>query len=66
MRLKCDPNNIHSKERSDWGKNLQSKNLGVQNLGSGGYRGKEKIWAKEDAEMARKGIENPWHQITDP
>jgi hypothetical protein len=35
MRLKCNPNNMRSKEKSDWGKNLQSKNLGVHNLGSG-------------------------------
>jgi hypothetical protein len=35
MRLKCDPNNVRSKERRDWGKNLQSKNLCVHNLGSG-------------------------------
>jgi hypothetical protein len=45
---------------------LQSKNLGVHNLGSGGYRGKEKIWAREDAEYAAKGIKNPWHRIEDP
>jgi hypothetical protein len=37
MKLKCDPNDIRTKEKSDWGKNLQSKNLGVHNLGSGGY-----------------------------
>lgn len=66
MKLKCDPNDIRTKEKSDWGKNLQSKNLGVHNLGSGGYRGKDKIWAREDAEYAAKGIENPWLRIEDP
>jgi hypothetical protein len=45
---------------------LQSKNLGVHNLGSGGYRGKDKIWAREDAKYAAKGIKNPWHSIEDP
>jgi hypothetical protein len=66
MKLKCDPNDIRTKEKSDWGKKLQSKNLGVHNLGSGGYRGKEKIWAREDAEYVVLGIENPWHRIEDP
>jgi hypothetical protein len=66
MKLKCDPNDIRTKEKSDWGKKLQSKNLGVHNLGSGGYQGKDKIWAREDAEYAAKGIENHWHRIEDP
>jgi hypothetical protein len=66
MRLKCDPNNVVSNRKSLWGKELQSKNLGVHNLGCGGYRGKDKIWAKEDAEMEAKGIANPWHRIADP
>jgi hypothetical protein len=29
-------------------------------------KGKDKIWAKEDAEMEAKGIANPWHRIADP
>jgi hypothetical protein len=66
MRLKCDPSDVESNRKSLWGKELQSKNLGVHNLGGGGYRGKDKIWAKEDAEMEAKGIENPWHRIADP
>jgi hypothetical protein len=66
MRLKCDPDDVVSKRRSLWGKELQSKNLGVHNLGCGGYRAKDKIWAKEDAEMEAKGIENPWHRIAYP
>jgi hypothetical protein len=66
MKLNCDTNDVRTKEKSDWGKKLQTKNLGVHNLGSGGYRGKDKIWAREDKEFAVKGIENPWHQIEDP
>jgi hypothetical protein len=66
MKLKYDPNDIRTKEKSDWGKKLQSKNLGVHNLGSSGYRGKDKIWAQEDAKFATKGIENPWLRIEDP
>jgi hypothetical protein len=62
MKLKCDLNDIRTKEKSDWGKKLQSKNLAAHNLGGGGYRGKEKIWAREDAEYAAKGIQNPWHR----
>jgi hypothetical protein len=60
-RLKCDPDDVVSKRRSLWGKELQSKNLGVHNLGCVSYQGKDKIWAKEDAEMEAKGIKNPWH-----
>jgi hypothetical protein len=66
MKLKYDLNDIRTKEKSDWGKNFQSKNLGVHNHGSGGYQGKDKIWAREDAEYAAKGIENPWLRIEDP
>ena len=34
-------------------------------MGSGGYAGKKPIWDKEDAEIARLGIENIWRKITD-
>ena len=40
-------------------------NLGNHRLGSGGYFGKQPIWDKEDAEVAKLGKENPWHKITD-
>ena len=33
-------------------------------MGSGGYRGKQPIWDKEDAEVAKLGKENPWHKFT--
>jgi hypothetical protein len=65
MKLKCGPNDIRTKERTIWGKTLQSKNLGVHNLGSGSYRWKDKIWVQEDAEYAANSIKNPWHQIKD-
>ena len=45
-----------------WAKDARSKNLGPHNLGSRGYAGKEKVWAKEDAE--RKGP-NPYDKIKD-
>ena len=44
---------------------MRKLNLGTHRLGSGGYRGKQPIWDKEDAEIARMGKENPWHKITD-
>ena len=44
---------------------MRELNLGNHHLGSGGYRGKQPIWDKDDAEMARLGKENPWHKITD-
>jgi hypothetical protein len=66
MRLKCDPNDVVSNRKCRWGKELESKDLGVHNLGCSGYRGKDKIWAKEDAEMEAKGIVNPRHRIADP
>jgi hypothetical protein len=64
--LRCVPDDVVSERRSAWGKDLQSKKLGVHNLSCGDYRGKDKIWVKEDTEMATKGIENPWHRSADP
>ena len=51
------------KKLIEWGKDARSKNLGPHNLGSWGYPGKERVWAKEDAE--RKGP-NPYEKIKDP
>ena len=50
---------------TEWGKKMRDMNLGNHHLGSGGYRGKQPIWDKEDAEVLRQGKTNPWHQITD-
>ena len=44
---------------------MQALNIGKHHLGSGGYRGKKPIWAKEDKEYERAGKENPWHKIMD-
>ena len=51
------------KKLREWGKDARVKNLAPHNLGSRGYAGKEKVWAKEDAE--RKGP-NPYDKIKDP
>ena len=48
---------------SKWGKEQRKKNIGPHNLGSRGYLGKQKVWAKEDAK--REGP-NPFDKITDP
>jgi hypothetical protein len=40
-------------------------NLGAHRCGSGGYRGKQPTWDKEDAEMIRLGKEKPWLRIVD-
>ena len=45
------------------GKDARAKNLAPHNLGSRGYAGKERVWAKEDA--AREGP-NPYDRIKDP
>jgi hypothetical protein len=47
------------------GRHMRDLNIGNQRCGGGGYRGKKAIWAKEDAEYARLGKENPWHKFTD-
>ena len=51
---------------TQWGKNMRDLNIGNHKLGSGGYRGKQPIWDKEDAELERLVIENMWLKITDP
>ena len=51
------------KKWREWGKDAWVKNLAPHNLGSRGYPGKERVWAKEDAE--RKGP-NPLRQDKGP
>ena len=50
---------------TEWGKQMRALNLGNHTLGSGGYAGKKPIWDKEDAEIAKLGIETIWHKIMD-
>ena len=54
-----------AKAWTKWGKDMRELNIGNHRLGSGGYFGKQPIWDKEDAEVAKLGKENPWHKITD-
>ena len=54
-----------AKNGTKWGKDMRDLNIGNHHLGSGGYRGKQPIWDKEDAEYASLGKENPWEKITD-
>src|SRR3954468_7844447 len=51
---------------TSWGNKMRDMNIGNQKCGSGGYRGKQPIWDKEDAEMEHLGLENRWLKIMDP
>ena len=51
------------KKMLKWGKDARAKNLAPHNLGSGGYAGKENLWAKEDAE---RKWPNPYDKIKNP
>jgi hypothetical protein len=44
---------------------MRDLNIGAHHLGSGGYRGKQPVWDKEDRELQRLGKDNPWLKITD-
>ena len=44
---------------------MRELNLGNHRLGRGGYRGKQPVWDKEDAEYAAAGIPNPFQQYKD-
>jgi hypothetical protein len=48
-----------------WGRKMRDLNIGVHHCGSGGYRGKQPVWDKEDREIERLEKANPWHLITD-
>jgi hypothetical protein len=54
-----------SKKWTAWGRQKRDLNIGVHHCVSGGYRGKQRIWDKEDREIEHLGKENPWHKITD-
>ena len=53
------------KAMSKWGLDQRKKNIGNHNLGSGGYRGKKPIWAKEDADRERQCLPNPFDKFPD-
>ena len=55
-----------AKKWTKWGKQMRDLNIGKHHCGSGGYRGKQPTWGKEDAEYVKLGKDNPWHKITDP
>ena len=54
FKIKCESN--ATVESSQWGKDMRDLNLGVHQLGPGGYRVAEPIWDKEDAERAEQGL----------
>ena len=53
------------KKMSEWGRWMNSKNVGQHHLGSGGYFMAEPKWEKQDAEWAEKGIRNPYDKFKD-
>jgi hypothetical protein len=54
MKLKCDPKDIRTKERSDWGKKFQSKNLGVHNHGSSVTEGRIRYGRERTRNMRQR------------
>ncbi|KAI5002895.1 hypothetical protein ZWY2020_027545 [Hordeum vulgare] len=54
FKIKCESK--ATAESSQWGKEMRELNLGVNQLGPGGYRVAEPIWDKEDAERAKQGL----------
>ena len=54
FKIKCESS--ATSESSQWGKEMRELNLGVHQLGPGGYRVAEPIWDKEDAERAEQGL----------
>ena len=54
FKIKCESS--ATSESSQWGKEMRELNLGVHQLGPGGYRVVEPIWDKEDADHAEQGL----------
>ena len=54
FKIKCESST--TVESSQWAKEMQELNLGVNQLGPGGYRVAEPIWDKENAERAEQGL----------
>jgi hypothetical protein len=54
------------KALSALGKKMYEQNLGHHRLGSGGYRGIQHVWDKEDAELIHLGKPNMFNKFTDP
>ena len=63
FKAKCASD--EAKRMTEWGKKMRELNIGNHHCGSGGYRGVQATWDKEDAELLALGKENPWHKFTD-
>jgi hypothetical protein len=48
------------------GKKMYEQNLGHHRLGSGGYRGIQEVWDKEDVELIRLNKPNMFEKFMDP
>ena len=54
--FKINCSSTANSEASKWGKEMRELNLGVHQLGPGGYRVAEPIWDKEEADRAEQGL----------
>ena len=63
FKIKCE--SPTTSESSQWGKEMWQLNLGVHQLGPGGYRVVEPIWDKEDAERAEQGLPPRFEKFRD-
>ena len=63
FKIKC--NSPATSESSQWGKEMRQLNLGVHQLGPGGYRVAEPIWDKEDTEHAEQGLPPRFEKYSD-
>ena len=63
FKIKCESS--ATSESSQWGKEMRQLNLGVHQLGPGGYRVAEPIWDKEDAERAEQGLPPCFEKLRD-
>jgi len=63
FKKKC--NEDESAKWTEWGKRMRDGNLGKHHLGSGGYKGKQPTWDKEDEVIRKLGLPNPFDRFTD-
>ena len=54
-QLKTYLNTEECEAWTEWGRKMRDMNIGVHHCGSGGYRGKQPTWDKEDREIERLG-----------
>ena len=63
FKIKCK--SPATSESSQWGKEMRQLNIGVHQLGPGGYRVVEPVWDKEDTEHAEQGLPPRFEKYSD-